>query len=243
MLGGFVLAGPLGGAVSDRIGARWIATGGMVVSAVGFALLATLPADFNFPVFALYLALLGVGLGMFAAPNTASIMNSVPAKYRAVASGMRATFQNAATVMSMAVFFTMVIGGLSGTLPASLRSGLLAAGASPALAEQLSHLPPAAALFSALLGYNPFQAAIPASVMAGLGPKLAASLISPHFFSQLFAGPMTSSLRIVFAAGVLMSMVAALASSLRQSARVEVAPSTAVDSTPRPLPQARPAER
>jgi MFS family permease len=243
MLAGFVLAGPIGGAVSDRIGARWIATGGMVVSAVGFALLATLSADFSFPIFAVYLVVLGVGMGMFAAPNTASIMNSVPAKDRAVASGMRATFMNAATVMSLAVFFTMVIGGLSATLPDSLRSGLVAAGAPPVLAEQLSHLPPAAALFSALLGYNPFQAAVPPSVMAGLDPKLAANLMSPHFFSQLFAGPMTSSLRIVFAAGVVTSLVAALASALRQSARVEVVPSGVVDSTPRPLPKARPVER
>jgi MFS family permease len=243
MLAGFVLAGPIGGAVSDRIGARWIATGGMIVSAVGFALLATLPADFSFPVFAVYLLLIGVGMGMFAAPNTASIMNSVPASDRAVASGMRATFMNAATVMSMAVFFTIVIGGLSGTLPASLRSGLLSAGAPTALAEQLSNLPPAAALFSALLGYNLLQAAVSPSVMAGLDPKLAANLVSPHFFSQLFAGPMTSSLRIVFAAGVAMSLVAALASALRRGARVEVAPNAGAAAPPQPLPKVRTVER
>ncbi|MFI5214506.1 MAG: MFS transporter, partial [Gemmatimonadales bacterium] len=168
MMAGFVVAGPAGGAISDRIGVRGIATGGMLLSAVGFLLLTTLPTDFSFPTFALYLFITGVGMGMFAAPNTASIMSSVPARYRAIASGMRATFINAGQVISMGAFFTVVISGLAGTLPGALRSGLASAGAPSAIIQAAAHLPPASALFAALLGYNPFASLLTPAIAASL---------------------------------------------------------------------------
>jgi MFS family permease len=218
MMAGFVVAGPAGGALSDRIGARGIATAGMLVSAAGFVLLTTLPTDFAFPQFAFYLFLTGVGMGMFAAPNTASIMSSVPAEYRAIASGMRATFMNAGMVISMAVFFTVVIGGLSTTLPSALHSGLIQAGAPATMVAAASHLPPASALFAALLGYNPFAALLTPAVAAHLPAATVARLNSPDFFSSLIGGPFTQSLRLVFFMAAAMSVVAGLASALRARA-------------------------
>lgn len=217
MMAGFVVAGPAGGALSDRIGARGIATTGMLVSAAGFVLLTTLPTDFAFPLFASYLFLTGIGMGMFAAPNTASIMSSVPAEYRAIASGMRATFMNAGMVISMGVFFTVVISGLAGRLPAALRAGLAQAGAPPSIIAAAQHLPPASALFAALLGYNPFAALLTPSIASHLPAATVASLNSPHFFSSLIGGPFTDSLHVVFYMAAAMSVVAAFASALRSS--------------------------
>src|SRR5438876_936562 len=104
MLAGFVLMGPLAGWLSDRAGARAFATGGMLISAVGFILLTLLPADFNRWVFFGLLLFMGLGMGLFAAPNTTSIMNSVPPDRRGAASGMVGTFQNAGMMVSMAFF-------------------------------------------------------------------------------------------------------------------------------------------
>lgn len=217
MMAGFVVAGPAGGAISDRIGVRGIATGGMLLSAVGFLLLTTLPTDFAFPTFALYLFITGVGMGMFAAPNTASIMSSVPARYRAIASGMRATFINAGQVISMGAFFTVVISGLAGTLPGALRSGLASAGAPSAIIQAAAHLPPASALFAALLGYNPFASLLTPAIAASLPAATVARLESPQFFSSLIGGPFTTSLHVCFFMAAAMSVVAALASALRAS--------------------------
>jgi EmrB/QacA subfamily drug resistance transporter len=215
MMAGFVVAGPAGGALSDRIGVRGIATSGMLVSAAGFLLLTTLPTDFAFPLFAFYLFITGVGMGMFAAPNTASIMNSVPARYRSIASGMRATFINAGMVISMSAFFTVVITGLSASLPDSLRSGLSGAGAPSAILDAASKLPPASALFAALLGYNPFASLLSPTVAAQLAPATIARLQSPQFFSSLIGGPFTNSLHVVFYLAAGMAVVAAAASILR----------------------------
>jgi EmrB/QacA subfamily drug resistance transporter len=215
MMAGFVVAGPAGGALSDRIGVRGIATSGMLVSAAGFLLLTTLPTDFAFPLFAFYLFITGVGMGMFAAPNTASIMNSVPARYRSIASGMRATFINAGMVISMSAFFTVVITGLSASLPDSLRSGLSGAGAPLAILDAASKLPPASALFAALLGYNPFASLLSPTVAAQLTPATIARLQSPQFFSSLIGGPFTNSLHVVFYLAAGMAVVAAAASVLR----------------------------
>ena len=215
MMVGFVVAGPVSGALSDRYGARIFSTIGMLVTAAGFYLLTTLPADFTFWVFALYLVFMGIGMGLFASPNTSSIMSAVPAEHRGVASGMRATFQNAGMVMSMAIFFTIVISGLSVHLPPALRSGLAAAGIPEPLATGISHLPPVAALFSALLGYNPLGNLLPAKVLHMLPGTVTAQLLAPHFFARLISQPFSESLRTVFYMSVGLSLVAAIASLLR----------------------------
>ncbi len=215
MMIGFVIAGPISGALSDRYGARTFSTLGMVITAVGFYLLTTLPSDFAFWVFATYLLFMGIGMGLFASPNTSSIMSAVPAEHRGVASGMRATFQQAGMVMSMAIFFTIVISGLAVHLPPALKNGLTAAGMPAPLAAGISHLPPVAALFSALLGYNPLGHLLPANVFGALPRSVTSQLLAPHFFAQLIAKPFSESLRTVFFMSIGLSLIAALASLLR----------------------------
>ncbi|MDP9073146.1 MAG: MFS transporter, partial [Actinomycetota bacterium] len=154
---GFLVAGPLSGWLSDRYGARPFATGGMVVAAASFILLSLLPANFKFGVFGSLLLLNGLGMGLFAAPNTTGIMNSLPASQRGAGSGMRATFMNTGMVLSIGIFFSLMIFGLSASLPKSMSTNLAANGVAPATAAQVAKLPPVGSLFSAFLGYNPME--------------------------------------------------------------------------------------
>ncbi|MDI3298782.1 MAG: MFS transporter [Bacillota bacterium] len=215
MMLGFVLAGPLSGALSDRHGARLFATGGMLLSALGFWLLTTLPADFSYPLFAFYIFLMGVGMGLFASPNSSSIMNAVPPEHRGVASGMRSTFQNAGQMMSMAVFFTIVISGLSVHLPAAMAEGLRPLHLAGPLVAQMAGIPPLAAIFSAILGYNPLGMLLPAALLGALPQEVARTLLSERFFAHLVAPPFLTSLRAAFAISIGLSLVAAVASLLR----------------------------
>jgi len=212
---GFLLAGPVSGRLSDRFGARWFGFAGMVACALGFALLTTLPAAFPYWQFAAYIFLVGAGMGMFASPNSAAIMSSVPAVYRGAASGMRSTFQNAGMMMSMGVFFTIVIAGMNTHLPGALRSGLTGFGLPAPVAAGLSRLPPTATLFAALLGYNPMAHLVPAAVVHGLPAGRAAALVGERFFPHLISAPFMEALRDVFFFAMAMSLVAAVASLLR----------------------------
>src|SRR5882757_3534313 len=137
LTGGFLIAGPLSGALSDRYGARPFATGGMLLTAATFGLLMTLPANFAFPEFALLLLLNGIGTGMFSAPNMTGIMNSAPPEERGAASGMRATFQNTGMVLSIGVFFSLMIVGLSSSLPGRMAAQLKANAVPSATAERI----------------------------------------------------------------------------------------------------------
>src|SRR5262249_46368811 len=103
---GFLIAGPASGWLSDRFGARPFATGGMLVAALSFVLLELLPVNFEYWQFALILLMNGIGMGLFASPNRAGIMNSLPPGQRGVGAGMSATFQNSAMVLSIGIFFT-----------------------------------------------------------------------------------------------------------------------------------------
>ncbi|WP_322480384.1 MFS transporter [Thermogemmatispora sp.] len=212
---GFIAFGPLSGWLSDRFGARLFSTLGMVIQALGFLLLTFLPANFDYIWFALILLLMGIGQGMFAAPNTTAIMNSVPADRRGVASGMRSTFQNSATVMSIGIFFSVVTIGLATALPPALSSGLTAAGVPAAVAEKIAHLPPTSALFAAFLGYNPMATLLPASVLQHIAPAQRAHLLGKMFFPNLIASPFMVGLRSVFYLSLVLCLVAALASLLR----------------------------
>ncbi len=214
LLIGFVVMGPLSGWLSDRFGARLFSTAGMLIQAVGFVLLTFLPANFDYLWFALLLLLLGVGQGMFAAPNTTAIMNSVPPEHRGVSSGMRATFQNSATVFSIGVFFSIVTVGLAAGLPGALSSGLTQAGVPAQVANQIAHLPPTAALFAAFLGYNPMQQLLPAQVLNS--PQVNSQLLlGKSFFPNLISGPFMSGLSAVFYLAAVLCVVAAVASLLR----------------------------
>jgi EmrB/QacA subfamily drug resistance transporter len=215
MLVGFLIAGPLSGWLSDRYGARPFSTGGMVIAAVSFVLLTFLPANFSYVPFALLLLANGIGMGLFSSPNTSSIMSSVPAADRGVSSGMRATLQNSGMLISMAVFFTIVIVGLSQHLPTSLQAGLVHAGLPARAAAHVSHLPPTAALFSAFLGYNPMAHLLPHATLAHLSAHARTTLLGHSFFPTLISSPFMEGLRDAFYVSAGMSVVAAVASLLR----------------------------
>jgi MFS family permease len=211
---GFLIAGPVSGFLSDRFGARPFATGGMLLAALSFGLLELLPVNFTYWQFAAILLLNGIGMGLFASPNRAGIMNSLPADRRGVGAGMSATFQNSATVLSIGIFFSLIILGLSASLPSHLFAGLTAQGVPTAAANSVAHLPPTAILFAALLGYNPIQSLL-GSTLAKLPASHAAYLTGHSFFPSLISAPFQSGLDIAFDFAIAACLVAALASLLR----------------------------
>jgi len=211
---GFLVAGPVSGWLSDRFGARPFATGGMVVAAASFGLLELLPVDFAYWQFALILLLNGVGMGLFASPNRAGIMNSLPANRRGVGAGMSATFQNSAMVLSIGIFFSLIILGLSASLPTHLFAGLTAQGVPVADATRLAHLPATAVMFAALLGYNPIQMML-GPVLTKLPASHAAYLNGHSFFPSLIAGPFQQGLDVAFDFAIVCCLIAAVASLLR----------------------------
>jgi MFS family permease len=211
---GFLIAGPLSGYLSDRFGARPFATGGMLVAAASFVLLQLLPIDFTYWQFAGILLMNGIGMGLFASPNRAGIMNSLPPERRGVGAGMGATFQNSAMVLSIGIFFTLIILGLSSSLPTSLSHGLVAQGVPAADAARVAALPPVAVMFAALLGYNPIQTLL-GPVIDRLPASHAAYLTGHTFFPSLIAGPFSHGLAIAFDFSLAACLIAALASLLR----------------------------
>jgi MFS family permease len=211
---GFLVAGPISGFLSDRYGARAFATGGMLLSALTFGLLMLLPADFSFPVFGLLIFVNGVSMGLFASPNTAAIMNSVPARHRGVASGMRVTFMNVGMPVSIGLFFTLMILGLNATVPAAMYGGLVSNGVPAAAAHRLAGLPPISYLFASFLGYNPL-ATLLGPILGHLSPANAARLTGRAFFPSLISGPFQHGLVLVLSFSIAASLVAAAASALR----------------------------
>ena len=209
---GFLLAGPVSGILSDRFGARPFATGGMVGAAASFGLLELLPLSFPYWAFALILLLNGLSMGAFAAPNRAGVMNSLPPQHRGGGGGMQATFQSSAQVLSIGIFFTLVILGLSASLPGALDHGLIAQGVPAADAARVAQLPPIQTLFAAFLGYNPLAHLLPAGLLAGLPHAAAARLTSQGFFAGLISGPFGSGLHVAFDFSLGLCLVAAAAS-------------------------------
>ncbi len=219
MTAGFMIMGPLSGAISDRHGARVLATAGMVIVGVAFLVLSLFPYNFNYLEFGLTLFVMGMGNGMFAAPNTAAIMNSVPAESRGAASGMMTTLRNAGQTASMGMFFTIVIIALSTGMGSSFTSALSSIGVSNAslYGSVLGKVPPTIALFSAFLGENPMAtiiAALPASMQSGLAPYMA-TLTGKTWFPMALAPAFMGALRDAFYVGMALSFVAAAVSLLR----------------------------
>jgi MFS family permease len=213
---GFVFSGPVSGWLSDKHGARWFASGGLLVSAVAFAGLLIIPTNFAYTQFAVLIFVAGAGMGLFSAPNAAGIMNSVPAKQRGAASGMLATFQNSGFVLSIGIFFTLMIAGLAATLPSTLTHGLAAQGVPAHVAHQIGSLPPVGSLFAAFLGYNPVaQLLAPTGVLAHLPASSVTVLTGKHFFPQLLSGPFHHGLNIVFAMAICLLVIASGVSLLR----------------------------
>jgi EmrB/QacA subfamily drug resistance transporter len=213
---GFLVSGPVSGRLSDRFGARGMATAGMAVFGGAFVGLILLPIDFPYWAFALLIAASGIGSGMFAAPNTASIMSSVPAGQRGAASGMRATFQNSGTALSIGAFFSLMVAGLASALPHSLTTGLQQQGVPHAVAHQVGGLPPVSSLFAAMLGVNPVKHMLaPSGVLHTLPGGHQQALTGREFFPSLVSAPFHQGLVIVFTVAALLSVLAGAASLLR----------------------------
>ncbi|MGB6224933.1 MAG: MFS transporter, partial [Pseudonocardiaceae bacterium] len=236
---GFLIVGPVSGWLSDRFGARSFATGGMIIAAVSFGWLALLPVNFDYWEFALMLLLNGVGMGLFASPNRASIMNSLPPNQRGVGAGMSTTFQNAAMVLSIGIFFSLMISGLARSLPQTLSAGLIAQGVPAADAMQVAGLPPVAVLFASLLGYNPVQTLLGPHVLHQLPAGHAAYLTGRGFFPALISAPFSDGLAIAFGFAIIACLIAAIASWLRGGKYVYTEPEPAVP-TSTPPSAARP---
>jgi MFS family permease len=213
---GYLIAGPIFGRLSDRYGARGFATAGMVVFCASFLGLMLLPVDFSYRDFALLTFLNGLGNGMFSAPNTSSLMSSVPASQRGVASGMRSTFMNTGTALSIAAFFSVMIAGLAGSLPHSLTSGLENVGVKQTVAQHIGSLPPVSSLFAATLGINPLQHLLSVNGALDSLSSTARELVTGReFFPHLIAAPFHDGLVVVFAVAAALAAVAALASLMR----------------------------
>ncbi|WP_433617229.1 MFS transporter [Dactylosporangium sp. CA-139114] len=212
---GFLAAGPVAGHLSDKYGPRLFAAFGLIIMALSFGGLLILPTDFSYWAFALLVFCNGLGGGLFAAPNTSLIMSSVPAHLRGAASGMRATFQNAGMVLSIGVFFSLMIAGLSTSLPDSLSTGLTAQGVPAPAAEQIAGLPPVGTLFAAFLGFNPIQSLLGPQLLGTLPASNAATLTGREFFPHLVSGPFHDGLVIVFWLAIGMALIGAVASLVK----------------------------
>jgi MFS family permease len=209
---GFLLAGPIAGYFSDRIGSVPFAVGGMLLGAASFLALMILPADFSYTAFAALLFANGLGSGLFVAPNATQIMNSVPAQERGQASGMRATSTNVGQVLSIGVFFSLMLVGLASTLPHSMEAGLIAQQVPPEIARHVAATPPVASLFAAFLGYNPMGELIPADVLHALPAANVAALTGKAFFPGLMSAPFKHGLVFAFTFSAFLYIVAAVAS-------------------------------
>jgi MFS family permease len=214
---GIIIMGPISGVLSDRYGPRWIATIGMIISTISFLLLVVLPYNFDYIEFALVLFMMGVGGGMFGSPNSSSIMNSVPPQDRGVASGMMFTIMNTSFTVSMAIFFTIVIVGITQRFPEAMTTSLASIGAVK-LAPILINIPPTGALFSAFLGYNPVNAilsVLPPAIVAAIPKTTLNTLTGTTWFPSTLANAFIPSLRISFIIGAVFCAIAAILSALR----------------------------
>jgi MFS family permease len=215
---GFLVAGPVAGHLSDRFGARLFAAGGLLIMAASFGGLLLVPSDFNYGVFAVLVFVNGLGGGLFAAPNTSLVMSSVPAHLRGAASGMRATFQNSGMVLSIGVFFSLMVAGLGSSLPHTLDAGLTAQGVPAPAAHTIAGLPPVGTLFAAFLGFNPIQELLGPQILGHLPAANAHALTGREFFPHLISGPFHDGLVIVFWLAIAMAVVGAGASLLTPKA-------------------------
>jgi MFS family permease len=233
---GMLFSGPLSGYLSDRFGARPFASGGMLGVALSFGLLIALPINFSYWSFGLVLALSGISMGMFASPNRAGVMNSLPRGDRGAGGGMNQTFQNSAQVVSIGVFFTLMVAGLSATLPHALSAGLRSHGVSASAATAAGHVPPISVLFAAFLGYNPIQHLLGAHALVGLSAHTQTLLTGRTFFPELISAPFRNGLNEAFIFAIVACLVASAASLLRGGRYYAVAEEPASVAEPAPAP-------
>jgi MFS family permease len=210
---GFLLSAPLSGILSDKFGAKAFTVGGALLTAASFLALAFLPVNFHYSLFAVLLFFNGFGSGLFVSPNRAEMMNAVPANQRGAAGGMIATFMNSASVLSIGIFFSLMVAGLSSSLPSSLFGGLTSQGVPASAAAPISHLPPIGVLFAAFLGYNPMQQLL-GHLLAQLNPAHAAYLIGREFFPHLITAPFHDGIGVAFGFAIAVCVIGAIASAL-----------------------------
>jgi MFS family permease len=218
---GFFMSGPLSGRLADRHGPRPFATFGLILTGLSLIGLTTLPINFSYPIFAFLILLVGFSMGMFAAPNTSAVMNSLPAHQRGAGSGMLNTFQNSAAVLSIGFFFTVITIGLASRLPQALLKGLTAQGVSHSAALTASHVPPIGSLFSAFLGINPLKEIVSHSALTASGVHTQL-LLSRGFFPSLISGPFAHGLRLAFIMAAVACFIGATFSWLRGAGHSEV---------------------
>lgn len=209
---GFLVAGPIAGALADRMGSRPFTVGGMVLMAVSFVALVLIPVNFDYRVFAVLIFLNGLGGGIFTAPNTAAIMSAVPAAQRGAASGVRATFFNAGSSLSIGIFFSLMVIGLANSLPSAMSTGLQQQGVPAGLADQVATLPPVGSLFAAFLGYNPMAELLEPSGSLSQPGVNAGVITGQTFFPELITEPFHAGLVVVFGAAAVMMAIGAIAS-------------------------------
>ncbi len=212
---GFLIAGPGSGWLADRFGARPFATGGMIGAAATFVALQAIPVDFPYWEFAALILLNGVAMGLFAAPNLTGVMNSLPAHQRGQGGGMASTFQLSSMVLSIGVFFTLMILGLASSLPDAMLHGLLAQHVPHAAAYRVAHLAPVGLLFAAFLGYNPMKTLLGHKILAHLPAANATRLTGRSYFPHLISGPFGVGLTKAFLVAAGACVVAAIASWMR----------------------------
>jgi MFS family permease len=210
---GFLFSAPLSGVLSDKFGQKAFTVGGSLGTAVTFLLLIFVPVNFPYWEFAVMVALNGFTTGLFISPNRAEMMNAVPANQRGVAGGMIATFMNSASVLSIGVFFSLMVAGLASKLPATMFSGLTTQGVPTAAATSISHLPPIGVLFAAFLGYNPMQSLL-GPLVSHLTPAHAAYVTGRDFFPNLITAPFHDGLGVAFGFAIAASVIAVIASAL-----------------------------
>ncbi len=222
MMGGFFVMGPLSGILSDRHGAKHLASAGMGLGSAMFFAMILLPYNFVYWQMALLLFFMGCGMGMFASPNAAAVMNSVPSAERGAASGMLATLQNTGQQLSLVLFFTIVITGLSSGLSHSIGSALAGAGIGNPDAGILTGLAasqPTDALFGAFLGQNPMglllEVAQTNSAWQNLPPSAVGTLTARNFFPSAIAPAFLGGIRDSFVFAGTLTAVAAVISLLR----------------------------
>jgi MFS family permease len=223
---GFLVSGPTAGRLSDRYGARGLATAGALLFAAALLGMLALPVDFPYWAFATLLALVGIGSGMFTSPNSSSIMGSVPASERGVASGMRSTFMNSGTAISIGLFISLTVAGFAPVLSSDLRTGLLAHGVNAAAAAHAASLPPVSSLFAALLGVNPIQHLVGNQALSQLSIPTQQTLTGRSYFPHLISHAFHSGLMVVFIVGAALALISALASLLRGKRVVAAPPDT-----------------
>ncbi|RPA61080.1 MFS transporter [Gordonia oryzae] len=208
---GFLISAPVSGALSDRLGTKWFTTLGMLITAGTFGALIAMPVNFTYWVFALVLLINGIGMGLFASPNRAEVMNSLPVTSRGSGAGMMTTFQNSAMVLSIGLFFSLMIAGLSTHLPDAMYSGLTANGMPAPAADGIAHIPTVGILFAAFLGYNPIRE-VAGQALQGLPQTSTDHLTGLNFFPHLISDPFSDGLTAAFTFALICCVLGAIAS-------------------------------